>query len=142
MVNLLRASDGGLGPAYWLMTTIAIVGVIFIGIWMRFCFQVAPWALQLWVDENGYRMYGQEQRLFFKGPYSWVWDGLRIVYRIRVRDRGGILRMGWVRIGFHWRPSSDRIDSCWDVRRPEPRANRTDNAVGSPLMWDRELDGP
>ncbi len=142
MVHLLRASDGSLGPAYWLMITIALVGMIFVFIWMRYSANVAPFSLQLWGDENGYRMYGQEQRMIFKGPYSWAWNGLRIVYRIKFRDRGGIMRTGWARIGFHWRPSSDLVDSCWDLPRPEPRANRADDALGSPLMWDRELDGP
>jgi hypothetical protein len=70
--------------------------------------------LRGWAKENGYEILGAEHRIFRKGPYIWSARG-QAVYRVRVRDRAGVERLGWVRCG-SWFAGvlSDKVESRWD----------------------------
>ena len=63
--------------------------------------------LEGWAEENGYEILESEHRLFRKGPYIWSGRG-QVVYRVWVRDREGVERLGWVRCGSWW--GGDLVD--------------------------------
>jgi hypothetical protein len=70
--------------------------------------------LQGWAEENGYEVLEAEHRLFRKGPYVWSARG-QAIYRVRVRDRGGVERRGWLRCGTWWGGVfADKVESRWD----------------------------
>ncbi|MBN1657432.1 MAG: hypothetical protein JXA93_03470 [Anaerolineae bacterium] len=70
--------------------------------------------LRRWADENGYELLNVEHRMFRKGPFVWSSRG-QTVYRVEVRDKGGIVRKGWVRCGSWWAGVfSDKVEARWD----------------------------
>ena len=70
--------------------------------------------LRGWAEENGYEILDSEHRLFRKGPYIWSGRG-QAVYRVWVRGRGGVERLGWVRCGTWWAGVlADKVESRWD----------------------------
>ena len=55
--------------------------------------------LERWADENGYEILESEYRNLFKGPFFFWSSEDQTVYRVKVRDREGQVRSGWVRCG-------------------------------------------
>lgn len=55
--------------------------------------------LEQWADENGFEILSSEYRNLFRGPFSWTTSKGQTVYYVRVRDRQGTERTGWVRCG-------------------------------------------
>src|SRR5947209_2918551 len=71
--------------------------------------------LKRWAQRNGYRILHREHRWLFQGPFSWNLSNLPVVYRIRVQDRQGNHRGGWVRCGhWLWGVLSDSVEVRWD----------------------------
>ena len=54
-----------------------------------------------WAKEHGYEILDAEPRFFRRGPYGWSSKN-QVVYRVWVRDREGVERLGWVRCGSYW----------------------------------------
>jgi len=55
--------------------------------------------LQRWADENGYEILESQYRNVFKGPGFWASSREQTVYHVKVKDRAGYARSGWVRFG-------------------------------------------
>lgn len=78
--------------------------------------------LRRWAEDNGFQITQRKQRyLFFTGPFKW-WTNSRnqIIYFVRVRDRAGNDRSGWVRCGSYWGGVffSNKIEVRWDTHEP------------------------
>jgi hypothetical protein len=57
--------------------------------------------LQKWAEENRFQITAKKQRyMFFTGPFRWWTNGKnQIIYFVKVRDKEGRERSGWVRCG-------------------------------------------
>jgi hypothetical protein len=76
--------------------------------------------LKKWGDEHGFKVLWKEQRyLFFTGPFKWK-SRNQTIYFLKVRDRDGCERSGWVRCGSFIGGVffSDKIEVRWDDERP------------------------
>lgn len=78
------------------------------------CFR-ARRLLRRWANENGFRL------LAFKavvsGPREWMWtsSSRQVLYSVRVLDKNGQERRGWVRCGTFWNGIfSDKIEVKWE----------------------------
>jgi hypothetical protein len=68
--------------------------------------------LNHWAQENGFEILHSEFRMAGAGPFTWTRN--QIVYFVRVRDREGRERSGWVRCGSFWRGIfSDKTEVRW-----------------------------
>ena len=54
--------------------------------------------LKRWANENGFVILQTEHRNFARGPFTWNSRG-QTVFHVKVRDRKGIERAGWVNCG-------------------------------------------
>jgi hypothetical protein len=74
----------------FLLTALGLIaaGIIFFGLLHLFG---ARRALQRWADFNGFEILDLDLRLFSKGLIKWY------VYFVKVRDKSGRERSGWVR---------------------------------------------
>jgi hypothetical protein len=71
--------------------------------------------LEQWATESGYRLVSHEYRYSFKGPFSRTTPNNQTVYYVRVEDRHGNRRSGWVRCGgWFWGLLSDNVEVRWD----------------------------
>jgi hypothetical protein len=71
-----------------------------------------------WAVRNGFEMLHCEHRFLFKGPYFWRDNRWQPVFRVRVRDRQGHERLGWVRCGGSFTGVfSDEASVIWDNER-------------------------
>jgi hypothetical protein len=52
-----------------------------------------------WSAQNGYRLQRAELRWFDRGPFFWTTSRGQLVYRVRIIDRDGRTRDGWVKCG-------------------------------------------
>jgi hypothetical protein len=70
--------------------------------------------LHRWADENGFQILQSETRTIFAGPFTWTSSRNQIVYFVRVRDREGRERSGWLRCGSFWSGIfSDKTEIRW-----------------------------
>jgi hypothetical protein len=95
-----------------LLAMIVLVGFVVVALYFQI--RRAQTLLRKWAQENGYEILDAEHRVFRKGPYIWSARG-QAVYRVWVRDREGVERLGWVRCG-SWFAGvfSDKVESRWD----------------------------
>jgi hypothetical protein len=74
--------------------------------------------LRNWAKKNEFEILQSEQRyLFFTGPYKfWTNSRNQIIFFLRVRDRQGHERSGWIRCGSYFGGVffSDQIEVRWD----------------------------
>src|ERR1700722_5998834 len=91
--------------------------ILFVGVYWWFN-RHSKIILQKWADENGLQIMQKEQHyLSLTGAFKW-WTNSRnqIVYSLKVRDREGHERSGWVRCGSYLGGVffSDKIEVRWD----------------------------
>jgi hypothetical protein len=55
--------------------------------------------LEQWAADNGFELLSSENRTFFRGPFFLTTSKNQTVYYVKVRDREGKVRQGWVRCG-------------------------------------------
>ena len=71
--------------------------------------------LEQWAAQNGYRLLSSEYRWMARGPFFWSTGKGQTVYRVRVQDRSGQVRDGWVKCGgFFLGLLSDAVKVRWD----------------------------
>jgi hypothetical protein len=71
--------------------------------------------LERWSDENGYRILAAQQRFLSRGPFFWTTSKGQTVYRVKVEDRAGRVREGWVRCGsWLFGLLSNKAEARWD----------------------------
>jgi|SRR6267143_2148152 hypothetical protein len=91
-----------------------IIGVVMIGslVWT---FSRSRSVLEQWAQANGYEILHSEFRNLFRGPFFWTSSKGQTVYYVRIRDREGRERPGWVRCGGFWAGLfSDKAEVRWD----------------------------
>ena len=76
------------GFILWFTLGVIVIGVVFFGLLHLLR---AKRALKRWADYNGFEILGSDLRLFSTGFIKWY------VYFVRVRDKAGRERSGWVR---------------------------------------------
>ncbi len=77
--------------------------------------------VQEWAQQNGFRLLESKFSLS-KGPFLWTSSKRQTVYRVRVEDKSGRVRGGWVKCGsYWWGLMSDEAQVRWD---DEPGAVR------------------
>jgi hypothetical protein len=71
--------------------------------------------LENWAAQNGFKIINSEIRWLFQGPYTWYHFRGQTVFRVKVRDRVGQERLGWVCCGgFLVGVLSDDASVIWD----------------------------
>ena len=97
---------------FGVLAMVVLVGFVAFVIYIQI--RRAQTLLRSWAEEHGYEVLEAEHRIFRKGPYIWSARG-QVVYRVWVRDRGGVERLGWVRCGSWWAGLlSDKVEARWD----------------------------
>jgi hypothetical protein len=71
--------------------------------------------LERWAAENCFEILESDYRSLCRGPFFWTSSEEQTVYKVKVRDREGVGRSGWVRCG-RWFVGlwSDRVEVKWD----------------------------
>ncbi len=77
---------------------LAIGLAIGIGFLFQAMFARSRVLLRRWAADNGFELLEYNYRMIRKGPFWWSQRG-QVVYRVRIRDRQGRERAGWVRCG-------------------------------------------
>jgi hypothetical protein len=81
---------------YALLLPAAIVLITYVAC----CFLRSRSLLRRWANENGFQVL--DSKLSPSGPLSWTSSRSQTVYSVRVRDKNGRERRGWVRCGSFW----------------------------------------
>jgi hypothetical protein len=83
--------------------SLIIVAVLFVGGIVSFCLSIlrGKAIVQKWAAANGFEIIRAELCLFTGGSGMWETPTSRnqIIYSVQVRDRDGLERSGWVRVG-------------------------------------------
>jgi hypothetical protein len=70
--------------------------------------------LSRWAEDNSFQILHSEIRTLLGGPFTLTSSRNQIVYSVRVRDRAGNEKSGWVRCGSFWFGiSSDKTEVRW-----------------------------
>jgi hypothetical protein len=56
-----------------------------------------------WAKSNQYQITEQRCPLLQRGPFFWKSSKYQLVYRVKVLDRSGLARQGWVCCGDYWK---------------------------------------
>jgi hypothetical protein len=76
--------------------------------------------LRGWAKDQGFEILDVRRSL--NGPFNWKTSGSQAVFRVRVKDKGGAKRNGWVLCGNYWSGVfSNRIEVQWDLDPQAPR---------------------
>ncbi|MBV8879394.1 MAG: hypothetical protein JO332_05500 [Planctomycetaceae bacterium] len=71
--------------------------------------------LRRWTSAQGFEILSHEECWFFRGPFFWTSSKGQKVYKVRLRDREGQLRRGYVRCGGYWLGLwSEAVEVRWD----------------------------
>lgn len=78
------------------IAAVLLLGMAFYWVWY---FPRTRSLMRHWATRNGFEIIDLKHRWIFKGPYFWNHSRCQPVFRVRVRDRHGNERAGWVRCG-------------------------------------------
>jgi hypothetical protein len=71
-----------------------------------------------WANDHGLQILDLQMRNDFKGPYKWwVTSGNHTISYVKVRQRDGIEKCGWVLCGSFWQPfwlGTPQITCKWE----------------------------
>lgn len=71
--------------------------------------------LKQWAKASEYEILHSELRNLLRGPFFWTSSKGQTVYYVKVRDRDGHERSGWVRCGSFWNGVfSDKAEVRWE----------------------------
>jgi hypothetical protein len=101
-------------------TSLAVVlGVILaaggLGAWLT---AGAERRLRRWADGLGLTVLSKRRARIARGPFTWTSTRTDFVYRVTVRDRGGDVREGWVRVPGVAVGTRRRVEARWDGMPP------------------------
>ena len=97
------------------VAAIVMAALVFYFIWY---FPRARSLVRHWAIRNGFELLELEHRWLFTGPFFWNHSRNQSIFRVRVRDRNGGLRLGWVRCGgFFTGVFTDEASVIWDEDR-------------------------
>ena len=101
-----------MGTAGIYLILIFFAGVVVI--YQLWAFSRGRTLLNRWAEENNLQILHSELRTLCAGPFTWKSSRSQLVYFVRVRDRAGGERSGWVRCGSFWHGiSSDKTEVRW-----------------------------
>lgn len=96
-----------------MVVVVILVIVAFASLALRFSRSQS--VLDQWADENGFEILHSEYRNFFRGPFFLTTSKGQTVYYVRIRDRQGVERAGWVRCGgWFLGLMSDKAEVRWE----------------------------
>ncbi len=72
------------------------------------------WRVRRWCREQDYELLEFRGAWFFEGPGAWLRSENQAAYRVRVRDRRGLIRGGYVVFGSYWLPLSRKVRVEWE----------------------------
>ena len=99
-----------------IITAILIPGLVIYWLWY---FPRSKSLLEHWATRNGCKILASEFRWLVKGPYFLMCSRGQSVYRVKVQDRQGNERSGWVRCGgIFLGPFKDEAAVTWDSVEP------------------------
>lgn len=108
----MNTIDSSSGPILFVIAVIVIVGLVAYYAWY---FPRSQSVLKHWAARNEFEIVHEELKWFYKGPFTWLNNRGHTVYRIKVRDKNGQERTGWVRCGGIWLGLfSDEATVKWD----------------------------
>ena len=71
--------------------------------------------LNHWAHECGYRIIESHYATLFRGPFFWSSSRNQTVYRVIIKEAGGLQCRGWVRYGsWAFGLLSDQAEVRWD----------------------------
>jgi len=97
-------------------TQLLLVGVAF-GAFVLAVITGRIWSgrqVRRWCKDQGYELLEWRGAKFYEGPSAWVTSENQNAYRIRVLDRNGLKRSGYLVMGSYWVPWSSEIRVKWD----------------------------
>ena len=97
-------------------TIIFILSLVLIfGAYMAWFYSRSRAMLHEWAVANGYEIIDAELRNFRRGPLLWSSSRYQAVFFVRVRDREGRERAGWLSCGSYWAGVfSDQTEVRWE----------------------------
>lgn len=75
------------------------IGIPLLIVYLAWYYSRSHSILEQWAETNGYTILHSEYKRFFRGPFFWSTSKEQAVYYVKVRNRDGRLRCGWVRCG-------------------------------------------
>jgi hypothetical protein len=70
--------------------------------------------LDAWARENKYTILSKQYAFLWRGPFWWS-SSNQTVYRIKVQDKCGQIKSGWVRLtNFTWASGKVPYEAVWD----------------------------
>jgi hypothetical protein len=100
-----------------LLVAFFLVAFVVAGIWFQY--SRAKAILDAWAASEGFTIQSFDRCYFGTGPFRWWTNGRgQVVYHVRVRDRSGEARSGWVRCGGYFGGVlfSNRTEVRWEER--------------------------
>jgi hypothetical protein len=73
--------------------------IVLVAGYLAWSFSRSRSLLEQWAADNGFEILEREYRTFRRGPFFWTSSKNQAVYHVKVRDREGNVRSGWVRCG-------------------------------------------
>jgi hypothetical protein len=95
--------------------------------------------LEQWATANGYRILHSELRPLFTGPFFWRNFTKQPVYYVRVRERDGRERAGWVRCCVRWSGGSGTAEVRWDETGPLFRDSGSNSSFRTNCLRNRTI---
>ena len=90
-----------------------LMGAIVLITYVTWFFLRSRSLLHRWASANGFQIL--DSRFSPSGPLSWTSSRSQTIYFVRVRDKEGQERRGWVRCGSFWvGVFSDKIEVRWE----------------------------
>lgn len=83
-----------------LVIFLAVVAVVVV--YVVWFFARSNLLMRRWATENGYAILHSEARNLRRGPLLWTSSKHQAVYFLKVRDRDGRERLGWLCLGGFW----------------------------------------
>lgn len=99
-----------------ILPTLGIIGFVVFAIAVYIWhFSRSSALLMQWAHDNGFEILHHDYRYFNRGPFFWTSSKWQTVYHVKVSDRDGHIRTGWVRCGsFLLGVMSDRVEVRWE----------------------------
>jgi len=95
--------------------------------------------LEQWATANGYEILHSEIRHLFTGPFFWRNFTKQPVYYVRVRERDGKERAGWVRCCVWWSGGSGTAEVRWDETAPLFRDSGSNSSFLTSCLRNRTI---
>jgi hypothetical protein len=91
---------------------VVIGGVVAYVTW---CCSRSKSILRHWAEDSGFEIMDSRLQPLSNGAFDWISSNGQTIYHVRIRDREGRERSGWVRCGSFWSGVlSDKTEVKWE----------------------------